>query len=220
MFGSYSRHIASYHALHRLPAPRHPPCALSNLTTIILVSLASARPHGPAAPEKEPPNASRRPDVVAPQYNTARLISICSGFLLATLPLFICQRTRYLCRSQALKLADIRKFRRLRSADDCLSPLLLLSCSPLYSLRDRFAVSWWSRWDSNPRPPGCKPGALPTELRPPGGFPILDFGFSIEPPPLPLKSKIENLKSKIPFLVEPMGFEPTTSWLQTRRSPN
>ena len=27
--------------------------------------------------------------------------------------------------------------------------------------------SHWSRWDSNPRPPGCKPGALPTELRPP-----------------------------------------------------
>lgn len=25
---------------------------------------------------------------------------------------------------------------------------------------------WWRRWDSNPRPPGCKPGALPTELRP------------------------------------------------------
>ena len=27
-------------------------------------------------------------------------------------------------------------------------------------------ASWWSRWDSNPRPPGCKPGALPAELRP------------------------------------------------------
>ena len=26
----------------------------------------------------------------------------------------------------------------------------------------------WSRRDSNPRPPGCKPGALPTELRPRG----------------------------------------------------
>src|SRR5205823_11912878 len=24
----------------------------------------------------------------------------------------------------------------------------------------------WSGWDSNPRPPGCKPGALPTELPP------------------------------------------------------
>ena len=33
--------------------------------------------------------------------------------------------------------------------------------------------------------------------------------------------EIENLKSQIEnLLVEPMGFEPTTSWLQTRRSPN
>lgn len=27
---------------------------------------------------------------------------------------------------------------------------------------------WWRRPDSNRRPPGCKPGALPTELRPRG----------------------------------------------------
>ena|SRR5579863_204587 len=25
---------------------------------------------------------------------------------------------------------------------------------------------WWRRWDSNPRPPACKAGALPAELRP------------------------------------------------------
>ena len=29
--------------------------------------------------------------------------------------------------------------------------------------------SWWRRPDSNRRPPGCKPGALPTELRPRSG---------------------------------------------------
>ena len=27
-------------------------------------------------------------------------------------------------------------------------------------------VDLWRRWDSNPRPPACKAGALPTELRP------------------------------------------------------
>ena len=27
-------------------------------------------------------------------------------------------------------------------------------------------TSWWRRWDSNPRPPACKAGALATELRP------------------------------------------------------
>ena len=35
-------------------------------------------------------------------------------------------------------------------------------CQPL-----RGPETWWRRRDSNPRPPGCKPGALPTELRPP-----------------------------------------------------
>ncbi len=28
------------------------------------------------------------------------------------------------------------------------------------------AIGWWRRPDSNRRPPGCKPGALPAELRP------------------------------------------------------
>ena len=28
---------------------------------------------------------------------------------------------------------------------------------------------WWSRWGSNPRPPDCEPGALPTELLPLSG---------------------------------------------------
>ena len=27
---------------------------------------------------------------------------------------------------------------------------------------------WWSRWESNPRPPDCEPSALPTELLPHG----------------------------------------------------
>src|SRR5216684_1505580 len=27
-------------------------------------------------------------------------------------------------------------------------------------------ISWWSRWDSNPRPPRCHRGALPTAPRP------------------------------------------------------
>ena len=32
-------------------------------------------------------------------------------------------------------------------------------------------MQWWRRTDSNRRPPGCKPGALPTELRPLMGSP-------------------------------------------------
>ena len=55
LIGSYPRLIAAFYALLRLPAPRHPPCALSNLTTIIPDSLASARPHGRTAPESGTP---------------------------------------------------------------------------------------------------------------------------------------------------------------------
>src|SRR5207244_11086374 len=33
----------------------------------------------------------------------------------------------------------------------------------------------WSGWDSNPRPPGCKPGALPAELPPRTSFKITPF---------------------------------------------
>jgi hypothetical protein len=38
----------------------------------------------------------------------------------------------------------------------------------------------WSGWDSNPRPPACKAGALPTELPPLLlGRPNLSRGFAI-----------------------------------------
>src|SRR5438552_10992781 len=32
------------------------------------------------------------------------------------------------------------------------------------SHRELFRYLWWRRWDSNPRPPHCECGALPTEL--------------------------------------------------------
>ena len=37
LFGSYPRLIAAFHVLHRLLAPRHPPYALSSLTTLLIV---------------------------------------------------------------------------------------------------------------------------------------------------------------------------------------
>jgi hypothetical protein len=39
LFDSFPGLFAAFHALHRLLAPRHPPHALSNLTTMILVSI-------------------------------------------------------------------------------------------------------------------------------------------------------------------------------------
>ena len=38
LLGGSPRHIAACHVLHRLLAPRHPPCTLNNLTTIVLAS--------------------------------------------------------------------------------------------------------------------------------------------------------------------------------------
>ena len=70
---------------------------------------------------------------------------------------------------------------------------------------------WWSRWDSNPRPPGCKPGALPTELRP---QPISDGGCRMSDEP---DSDIPYPRSGI-ALVGPGGFEPPTSPLSGARS--
>ena len=178
MVGSYPRLIAASYALHRLPAPRHPPCALSNLTTIILASLAirpAWRPYGTGGKN---PSRLAAGSVVTPQTPPNKLRS---GFLLATLPLFNFQRTRHPCRSQARKPSMLQRLRRLRSA--LTLPLQIVECrlhnsgprdardpdlsrhSAIFNLHS--AIHWWSRWDSNPRPPGCKPGALPTELRPP-----------------------------------------------------
>jgi hypothetical protein len=61
---------------------------------------------------------------------------------------------------------------------------------------------WWSRWDSNPRPPGCKPGALPAELRP---------LFNAE------VGKRNSERSAFD-MVGPGGFEPPTSPLSGARS--
>ena len=55
----------------------------------------------------------------------------------------------------------------------------------------------WRRPDSNRRPPGCKPGALPTELR----------------PRTELRSRVSRLR-----LVGLTGFEPVTSRLSGGRS--
>ena len=37
LFVNYPRHIADFHAFHRLLMPRHPPCTLNSLTTNIQI---------------------------------------------------------------------------------------------------------------------------------------------------------------------------------------
>src|SRR6266511_4888576 len=60
---SSPRPIAASHVLHRLLAPRHPPCALSNLPTKMLASTmqhsTNTHPHPPHAGS---PTTAPRPD--------------------------------------------------------------------------------------------------------------------------------------------------------------
>jgi hypothetical protein len=65
---------------------------------------------------------------------------------------------------------------------------------------------WWRRRDSNPRPPGCKPGALPTELRPLGSSVFRLFALCW------------RLRSCVDLVVGLSGFEPLTSRLSGGRS--
>ena len=92
------------------------------------------------------------------------------------------------------------------------------------SIRNPQSRSWWSRWDLNPRPPGCKPGALPTELRPPRlncGLRIANCGLKNKGRrprrPFAVQSAIRNSQSAIK-LVGPSGVEPPTSPLSGARS--
>ena len=50
-------------------------------------------------------------------------------------------------------------------------PHISLITKPIYFDQISFfpAPDWWSRSESNRRPPECKSGALPTELRPRSG---------------------------------------------------
>ena len=55
------------------------------------------------------------------------------------------------------------------------TPALSTRCSNQLSYEPKFKkeFNWWSRSGSNRRPPECKSGALPTELRPHKKHPIV-----------------------------------------------
>src|SRR5262249_15711971 len=58
LFDGFPELIAAFHALHRLLTPRHPPHALSSLTTLILAS----EPTRPVPAARTPlPSANGRP---------------------------------------------------------------------------------------------------------------------------------------------------------------
>jgi len=76
------------------------------LTTIIPASLAAARPHGRAVPDA---GISALESEGGCSHASAPTAVLRSGFLLATLPLFTCQRPRRPCRSQAVGLLPVQR---------------------------------------------------------------------------------------------------------------
>ena len=121
-----------------------------------------------------------------------------------------------LCHYSVVKEPDVPADRRKR-----ISPLGKMPFAQSASAALAFSTAneaWWSRWDSNPRPPGCKPGALPTELRPPRncGLQVPDSAARGQARRAVCFS-IRNSKSAMD-LVGPGGFEPPTSPLSGARS--
>lgn len=62
LFGSSTGLFAAFHVLHRLLAPRHPPCALSSLTT----SIPSSRIYPPFGQQNDRTNPCGTEDSTAP----------------------------------------------------------------------------------------------------------------------------------------------------------
>ena len=95
-----------------------------------------------------------------------------------------------------------------RSDIDASSCELLKNVFPLDGPRGAAPQNWWSRGGSNSRPPACKTGALPAELRPrdrvradswEGRRSEMVVGLGgFEPPPSPLSGARSNLLSYRP----------------------
>ena len=55
------------------------------------------------------------------------------------------------------------------------SSLLRFRACPVKAIGLSVSLAWWRWWDSNPWPPACRAGALPTELHPHVGYPSSSY---------------------------------------------
>jgi hypothetical protein len=86
--------------------------------------------------------------------------------------------------------------------------------------------SWWVEEDLNLRPRAYQARALTTWATDPIFWPVLGFAHNRLVEPLDLPRQIVSAQKAMGdakarrVLVEPIGIEPMTSWMQIRRSPS
>ncbi len=167
------RLFAACHVLHRLLVPRHPPNALFTLH-----SNSNARAQGRTATHMLQVPSKPRPDHFTPRRGTARPHSLHSPFRLTM------RKNHRSDTDSATPHPGARHHRHQRfgspgaegARQARVSRLQTPRCaavprrSLLYPFRGivfrPMAEKQWRRSGSNRRPPACKAGALPAELRP------------------------------------------------------
>ena len=191
LFDSSPGLIAACHVLHRLITPRHPPCTLSSLITIII---------DPAPRRKEAgrPVIMLKPLRRSPHAQTLRLREGHSVNLAATFPYALFKEPSNSCprpyrpagQTGPAPLGGQDIYRIVSGGASIFPPATVFfpqrrpPGTSLPSARSANQAGW-RRPDSNRRPSGCKPDALPTELRPRPdcGLLIADLGLSTQRQP-------------------------------------
>ena len=193
MFDHSPGHIAAYHVLHRLSTPRHPPCALTNLTTL----MRSWSLHGQAAymtlefltqPSPTPPS-DFRPNKTSRTAESEPVIV--STFNLPS-------RTSPPDQTSCVRLFDCQRASPAGHTDP-------------------------DRAEPPADPAGAQlgyPQSVARQWVSAGFFQELCLVFRPGPTSGPRAPHSPPWGTGPSQEVEPIGLEPTTSWLQTRRSPN
>jgi hypothetical protein len=184
--------IAGCHVLHRLSVPRHPPNALLSLENKRQFPDAGTSPTPGKVPithnetttadptagnqkhEIPPPAAStdpaqkRHPSFQSPIHRVQEDPTTCRKRHIAGMPK---TSSRFKDHNQQTNIGNKRISATNRSTHQPPDhPVSRSKAARRISTKGRAfcmrAFSWWSRTESNRRPPACKAGALPTELRP------------------------------------------------------
>jgi hypothetical protein len=151
--------------------PRHPPRALSSLTYI--KAHAQLKYHLPVVQDRRYPvrllRCCGRPRRLRPERPTSCREGFVGGghppsLLAQNIGLMFkpMLRLRHQCEGEAIQLRALFPSCTPVSAESCFS----VPSAAIFGKPPGHPPNWWSRGDSNPRPPPCKGGALPTKLRP------------------------------------------------------